>query len=85
MIEPDEDLRRLLHQWEAPLPGAGLDARVRASTKRSRPWKWLPIAAGLSLAIGIAAYWPAAKKVDSAGFQPLPNGAITVMKTGERL
>jgi hypothetical protein len=84
MIEPDEELRRALHLWEAPKPDPSLDARVRKARRRTRGWKWLPIAAGFVLAAGIAAYWPSARRMDMDGFRPLPNGAITVIRIGEQ-
>lgn len=88
----NEDLRRVLRQWQAPTPGAGLDARMWSAYYRPRPfrnWKWIPVAAGLILAAGIAGFWPSrasnlTTRMDAAGFRPIPDGAITVISTGEK-
>jgi hypothetical protein len=94
MIGPDEkddDLRRVLKRWEVPAPSAKLDERVWAAYAQAKPssrWKWLPVAAALLLGVGIAGYWSARpgagtqKGMDVDGFRPIPNGAITVVKTG---
>lgn len=89
--ERDAGLQRLLKRWEAPAPSADLDARVWSSFRQSKPalrWKWLPVAAALLLGVGIAGYWSARSntgiqtRMDADGFRPIPNGAITVVKTG---
>lgn len=93
MIGPDENLRRLLKRWETPAPSATLDERVWASFRQSKPasrWKWYPIAAALLLGAGIAGYWTTGPqagiqtRMDAEGFRPIPNGAITVVRTGAK-
>jgi hypothetical protein len=87
MIGPDEELRRVLKLWEAPEPSAKLDERVWHSKPRRR-WKWLPVAAGVILAVGIARFWNSSSgietRIEATGFTPIANGAITVVKTGEK-
>jgi hypothetical protein len=87
MIGPDEELRRVLKLWEAPEPGPHLDERVWKSMPRGR-WKWLPVAAGVILAVGIARFWSSnpgmETRIEATGFRPIPNGAITIVRTGEK-
>ncbi len=95
MTERDDELRRLLRRWEAPEPGKELDARVWNTVRQERRgrWRaWLPIAAGLILVAVSAKLWmPAAHsanietRVDAAGFRPVADGMITVVKAGEKL
>jgi hypothetical protein len=84
---PDEELRRVLKLWEAPEPGAKLDERVWKA-KPQRRWKWLPVAAGIILAAGMAKFWSSSPgmetRIDATGFRPIANGAITVVRTGEK-
>jgi hypothetical protein len=61
MINPDEQIQKLLRQWEAPAPDPRLDDRVwnsfrQAAASERNPWprKWLPIAAGILLSAGLA-------------------------------
>lgn len=82
MIEPDDELRRVLRQWEAPAPSPSLDTRVWKDRRKTLPWKWLSVAAAVLLSTGLAAWWPESKKTDAGGLRPLPDGAITVVKTG---
>ena len=93
MMERDEELQRLLKGWEAPSPSGKLDSRVWSAYRQSKHswrWKWVPVAAALFLAVGIAAFWPTRSgssletRMDAAGFQPIANGAITVVKAGEK-
>ena len=94
MIEHDEELRKLLRRWEAPEPGKELDARVWNTIRQERPSRrvvWLPIAAGVILVAVSAKLWmPAAQggnietRVDAAGFRPVADGVITVLKAGEK-
>jgi hypothetical protein len=94
MIERDEELRKVLRQWETPGLGPALDARVRNAfrdARSSRPRKWLPVAAGVLLATGSAALWmhPARTaaietKIDAIGFRPVAAGTITVVPSGEK-
>ena len=94
MTERDEELRKLLRQWEAPEPGKELDARVWNTIRQGRPARrrvWLPIAAGVILVAVSAKLWmPAAHsgnietRIDAAGFRPVADGNITVMKAGEK-
>jgi hypothetical protein len=93
MMERDEELRKLLRQWEAPEPGRKLDARVWNTVRQARPPRrrvWLPIAAGVILVAVSAKLWmPHAHsgnietRVDAAGFRPVADGIITVVKAGE--
>ena len=85
MIERDDELKRVLDKWETPSARPVLDARVwhsyhEAQRRRSR-WKiWGAVAALAVLTIGVA-QWPSAPPLDDkADWQPLPNGAITVVK-----
>jgi hypothetical protein len=94
MTERDEELRKLLRQWEAPEPGKGLDARVWNAVRHARPSRrrlWLPIAAGVILAAVSAKLWmPAAHRgnietrIDATGFRPVADGTITLVKAGEK-
>lgn len=99
MMERDEELQKLLRQWESPAPGSKLDERVWNSVRQGkRTWKWLPVAAGVILAFGLAKMWlppneqspvghpgaSIATTLDATGFRPVSNGAITVVKAGER-
>jgi hypothetical protein len=98
MMDRDDELQRLLHKWEAPPPSARLDERVANSFRNQagrRAARWLPLAAGILLAAGAAMHWhspgpihPATNTLetttDATGYQPIPDGAITVVKTEER-
>ena len=94
MMERDEELRKLLRRWEAPEPGKGLDARIWNTIRPARSARrrmWLPIAAGVILVAVSAKLWmPAAHRgnietrVDAAGFRPVADGIITVVKAGEK-
>jgi hypothetical protein len=90
----DEELRKVLRQWEAPRPGATLDRRVFKSIHSQRRW-WLRVAAGILLLAGLFAHLsqrpPGVVKADTqvvsvavladaTGFEPLPEGRITVTK-----
>jgi hypothetical protein len=92
MIERDEDLQELLQRWEAPAPGASLDRRVMNSIRKQRirrASKWLPLAAALLLA---AKLWlPGGDRslrlvttANATGFEPISEGNITVIRTGEK-
>lgn len=91
MTGPDEELRNILRRSVPPAPGEKLDERVWRAWRKARPlrYRWVPLAAGLILAVGIAAFWPSGSpgrlttRMDAEGFRPIPNGAITVVKTGE--
>jgi hypothetical protein len=94
MMERDEELEKLLRRWEAPEPRKELDARVWNTVRRRRPMRrrvWLPVAAGVILVAVSAKLWmPAAHggnietRVDAAGFRPVADGLITVVKAGEK-
>lgn len=102
MIESDNDLRKALREWKAPVPSTGLDERVwnsYAGTRHSSwgPRRWLPIAAGIVLVAGLSMHLfsgpkgpqgPSVTKVktttNAVGFEPLPDGAITITKKGEK-
>jgi len=94
MIEQDDELRKLLRQWEAPQAGPALDARVRTAFRKSRSSrirKWLPVAAALLLAGGSATFWMGGShnvsietRTSVTGFRPLAEGSITVIKAGEK-
>jgi len=90
----DDELRKVLRQWEAPRPGAGLDRRVFGSIRSPRRW-WLRVAAGILLLAGLFAHLSqrppgvvradtqvvsVAVITDSAGFEPMPEGKITVTR-----
>ena len=93
MIDRDEQLRNVLRQWEAPSPGAGLDRRVFAGIRSPRRW-WLRVAAGILLLAGLFAHLSqrppdvkadtqvvsVAVLADATGFEPMPEGKITVTK-----
>jgi hypothetical protein len=62
MTDRDENFNKILRQWEVKGPSSNLDRRVWSSvraeqsamrTKRTR--KWLPIAAGVFLAVAAGA------------------------------
>jgi len=91
----DDELKRVLHKWEAPEPGESLDRRVfdawSASRRRPIPWKlWGAVAAGLVIAA--AQFWPSGPKppagdptrvetrLTASGFRPIPDGTVTVVK-----
>lgn len=59
----DEELRGLLHEWEAPEPSPRLDRRVERLMGRSatRRWIWGGLAAAAALAIAVAAHVPGAR------------------------
>lgn len=91
MNDRDDELNKLLRHWEVPSPGPSLDRRVRASVRKQRVRrvsKWLPLAAAVLLA---AKLWlPAADRsvrlettANVTGFEPISDGTITVIKTGE--
>ena len=105
MNERDDELKNILRRWESPSPGAKLDARVWNSFRQYAPaphrkWRtWLPVAAAVVLAVGIAHLWPEhrvtpppiqhqgvsiATTMDATGFRPVSNGAITVVKAGKK-
>jgi len=102
MMDRDEELRKVLREWKAPSPGAGLDARVWKSMERARPpvhraKRWLAIAAGIVFVGGLSMHLmqgpPAHQKprvvslkaiTNAAGFEPLPDGDITVTRLGEK-
>ncbi len=94
MTEHDEELRKLLRRWEAPGPGKELDARVWNTVRQERPSRrrvWLPIAAGVILVAVSARLWmPSAHsgnietRLDAAGFRPVADGIITIVKAGEK-
>jgi hypothetical protein len=53
MTRQDEELRKLLRQWQAPPSGPRLDERVWSDIRGRRrvpPGRWLSIAAGVALA-----------------------------------
>ncbi len=59
MIERDEELRESLRKWQTPDAPASLDERVwrsfQANRLLSNRWKrWALIAAGITLAVGLA-------------------------------
>jgi hypothetical protein len=89
MRERDDELQRILSHWEAPRPAPGLDLRVMTSVRRQRmrrASKWIPLAAAVLLA---AKLWlPSHDRsvrlettANAAGFEPISNGSITVIKT----
>ena len=85
MIERDDELKQLLGKWEPPATRAVLDARVwhsyRTESQRRRRWKIFgAIAAAAVLVVSISRWPSAAPPVDKADWQPLPNGAVTVVK-----
>lgn len=96
----DEELKKVLEKWDAPGPSNHLDSRVWESYTRYRPrtvrWKlWGAVAAGVLLAAGLSIRKPSSAaappggprietKLAGAGFQPLEDGAVTVVKTGVR-
>ena len=94
MTEHDDELRKLLRQWETPEPRPQLDARVWKSVRQARTApkrRWLPIAAGVILAIGSATLWMSRSqslnietKVEADGFRPLAEGKITIVKGTEQ-
>lgn len=90
----DDELQKVLRQWKAPEPDAALDRRVFKSIRSSRQW-WIRVAAGILLAGALAIHLsqrPAdvvkadtqvvsvAVIADATGFQPMPEGKITVTK-----
>lgn len=91
----DEELKRVLEKWETPGPSNRLDARVWESYARNRrralSWKlWAAVAAGVLLAAGLSVRkapvpTPGGPRFETrlagAGFQPLEDGAVTVVKT----
>ena len=96
----DEKLKKVLEKWDTPGPSGRLDARVwetyTQTRRRTVRWKlWGAIAAGVLLAVGFSIRKPFSPvtppggprietKLAGAGFQPLEDGAITVVKTGAR-
>ncbi|MDE3195927.1 MAG: hypothetical protein KGN84_06265 [Acidobacteriota bacterium] len=99
MIEPGDNLRKALHEWKAPQPGRSLDDRVWKSYASARrvphPIRTrLAIAAGLLLAGAISLHLssgpPRPRVVQvrttttAEGFEPLPDGAITITKSGAK-
>ena len=85
MIERDNELKQLLSRWEPPAPRPVLDARVwhsyRTELQRRRRWKIFGAIAAAAVLVVSVSRWPsAAPTVDNADWQPLPNGAITVVK-----
>jgi len=107
----DDELRELLHRWEAPGVPVRLDERMAESFRRgcvrSPLWRrWLgakiPVPAPLAAAVAAAlivlgwralqepaplvvrpapsAETVAATRVDLTEFEPLPEGAITVVR-----
>jgi ferric-dicitrate binding protein FerR (iron transport regulator) len=95
MSEHDEELQKLLQRWEAPLPRRELDERVLRSFRLHRArrrWKWMPVAAGILLAAGLAQHWIPHRKhsvsiettTSAAGYEPIPDGAITVIEEGKK-
>jgi len=97
MIERGDQLQKLLRQWEVPQPGASLDSRVRTSIRRERARRaarWLPLAAGIVLAAGVAMHWlprsaaggganTLETTTNATGYRPIPEGEITVVKEGK--
>jgi hypothetical protein len=94
----DEELRKALLKWEAPLPSAGLDRRVFESCKPARQvsWKlWGAVAAGVAVMLGANLFNRAPQgetpdrthvetRLAAAGFRPMTDGAITVVKAGAK-
>jgi hypothetical protein len=108
LMNEQDPLRPLLHEWQAPEPSPALDVRVRAAYRAGRraPWwqtMWtfrvsipVPVLAAALLLIA-ASVWierranppvrPAAPsgyitRLESAGFQPLPDGDVRVVRSG---
>ena len=92
----DEELKRVLDKWETPAPTADLDARVwqayTENRKRRVNWKlWGAVAAGVVLVVGISLRKPEPRvagdarvetRFAGAGYQPMEDGAVTVVKVG---
>jgi hypothetical protein len=62
MIERDENFNKILRRWEVGGPSSGLDRRVwssiraeQSAMREKRTRKWLPVAAGLVLAVAAGA------------------------------
>jgi len=87
-MEPltDDELHRLLRQWQAPNAPPSLDAKVRAAAPGKPWWKWLltgsiriPVPVGVLAALAIAwillqVRWPSrpsVQEVNFANFQPV--------------
>ncbi len=95
----DEELKKVLDQWEVPQASAELDARVRETymqnKKRGLNWKlWGAVAAGVVLVVGLSLRRPAVQgtapearvetRMAAAGFQPMEDGAVTVVQVGAK-
>lgn len=94
----DDELKKVLNKWEAPGASAGLDARVwesyRQNRRRAANWKlWGAVAAGVVLVAGLSLRKPAVKvagdtrvetRMAGAGFQPMEDGAVTVVRVGAK-
>jgi hypothetical protein len=83
MIERDENLRKVLGQWEVPQARPVLDSRVWHSwheeQQRRRRWKIFgAVAAAVILVVSIAKRPATPSPDDNADWRPLPDGAITV-------
>lgn len=94
----DDELQKVLNKWEAPGPSAKLDARVWEAyvknRRRSVNWKfWGAVAAGVVLVAGlslrkptveVAGYIQVETRMAAAGFQPMEDGAVTVVRVGAK-
>lgn len=86
----DEQLRKALAKWEAPVPSARLDRRVFDTCRPPArvSWKlWGAVAAGVAVMLGANLFRPAAHldtTLGATGFRPIPDGAVTVVKAGAK-
>lgn len=96
----DDELKKVLKQWEAPGPSAKLDAKVWEAYVQNQRWSvnwklWGAVAAGVVLVAGLQ--WskpteplqmPGGPRLETrmagAGFQPLEDGAVTVVKASAK-
>ena len=94
----DDELKKVLDKWETPTPSASLDSRVwqayTANRKRRMNWKlWGAVAAGVVLVAGLSMRKAPPRvvgeaKVESrltvAGYRPMKDGAVMVVKAGAK-